>query len=69
MQSVLSLNALTQQRVLKGASVRQNKAFAGRALRVTVRAEEKAKEAEKPWAPPALDPNTPSPIFGGSTGT
>eukprot|EP00889_Picochlorum_renovo_P003426 jgi/Picre1/30456/NNA_005820.t1 len=48
--------------------VRQNKASAGRALRVTVRAEEKAKEAEKPWAPPALDPNTPSPIFGGSTG-
>jgi photosystem I subunit 2 len=41
---------------------------------VVVRAEEKAaaapaeKAEEKPWAPPTLDPNTPSPIFGGSTG-
>jgi hypothetical protein len=27
-----------------------------------------AKEEEKPWSPPKLNPNTPSPIFGGSTG-
>ena len=29
---------------------------------------EAAKEEEKPWSPPKLNPNTPSPIFGGSTG-
>jgi photosystem I subunit II len=34
-----------------------------------VRAEAEAAAPEaKPWSPPALDPNTPSPIFGGSTG-
>ena len=26
------------------------------------------KDEKKPFQPPALDPNTPSPIFGGSTG-
>jgi photosystem I subunit 2 len=26
------------------------------------------KEEEKPWTAPKLNPNTPSPIFGGSTG-
>jgi hypothetical protein len=39
---------------------------------VVVRAEETAapkKEAPKAWTAPTLDPNTPSPIFGGSTGT
>jgi photosystem I subunit 2 len=41
---------------------------------VVVRAEEATQTAEKPaeekkaWSPPTLDPNTPSPIFGGSTG-
>lgn len=40
---------------------------------VVVRAEEKAAapaeaKEEKPWSAPTLDPNTPSPIFGGSTG-
>jgi photosystem I subunit 2 len=30
------------------------------------KAEEKKEEA--PWSPPKLNPNTPSPIFGGSTG-
>jgi len=39
---------------------------------VVVRAEEaaakKEEEAPKVWTPPTLDPNTPSPIFGGSTG-
>ena len=34
---------------------------------VRVRAEE--KKAEKaPWTEPTLDPSTPAPIFGGSTG-
>merc|ERR550514_1738068 len=27
-----------------------------------------AKKDNAPWSPPKLDPNTPSPIFGGSTG-
>eukprot|EP00217_Crustomastix_stigmatica_P010920 CAMPEP_0183793590 /NCGR_PEP_ID=MMETSP0803_2-20130417/3307_1 /TAXON_ID=195967 /ORGANISM="Crustomastix stigmata, Strain CCMP3273" /LENGTH=207 /DNA_ID=CAMNT_0026037975 /DNA_START=31 /DNA_END=654 /DNA_ORIENTATION=- len=47
-----------------------------RAARMVVRAEEKAaapaakKEEAEPevFVPPPLDPNTPSPIFGGSTG-
>jgi len=43
------------------------------ARRVVVRAEEAAAaapapEEPKPWVAPTLDPNTPSPIFGGSTG-
>lgn len=29
---------------------------------------EEKKEEKKPWSPPTLDPNTPAPIFGGSTG-
>ena len=40
---------------------------------LTVRAADAApakaeKAEEKPWSPPKLNPNTPSPIFGGSTG-
>eukprot|EP00210_Caulerpa_lentillifera_P006102 g5830.t1 len=31
-------------------------------------AEKAAKKAPSPWTPPNLDPTTPSPIFGGSTG-
>merc|ERR1719331_1177659 len=31
-------------------------------------AKKKKKKEEKPWTVPVLDPNTPSPIFGGSTG-
>merc|ERR1719238_136964 len=33
---------------------------------LVVRAE--AQEKKAPWSVPVLDPNTPSPIFGGSTG-
>lgn len=41
--------------------------------KLTVRAadakvEDKKEEEPKVWTPPTLDPNTPSPIFGGSTG-
>jgi len=44
-----------------------------RAAKLVVRAADAApakaeKEEEKPWSPPKLNPNTPSPIFGGSTG-
>ncbi|KAK9161120.1 hypothetical protein Syun_007461 [Stephania yunnanensis] len=40
-----------------------------KAFKVTAMAEEAAtKEAPVGFTPPQLDPNTPSPIFGGSTG-
>lgn len=45
-----------------------------RASNFIVHAEKPAKKADKevaepePWKPPTLDPSTPSPIFGGSTG-
>ena len=48
--------------------------FAAKRQSVLVRAEEKTaekaveKKEEAPWSPPKLNPNTPSPIFGGSTG-
>lgn len=35
---------------------------------VVVRAEADAAAAEPAWTVPTLDPDTPSPIFGGSTG-
>eukprot|EP00210_Caulerpa_lentillifera_P007284 g6963.t2 len=50
----------------------------GRSSSFLVRAEEAGKTSKKPskpsktepaaWTPPNLDPSTPSPIFGGSTG-
>lgn len=37
--------------------------------RRVLRATEEKKEEEAPvWTVPTLDPNTPSPVFGGSTG-
>ena len=46
--------------------------MSGLLFRVRVAAEtkekEEKKEEKKPWSPPTLDPNTPAPIFGGSTG-
>lgn len=46
-----------------------------RAERLTVKAADASappaapvKEEKPPWTAPKLDPNTPSPIFGGSTG-
>ena len=70
MQTALSINVLSQQRAFMGVKVTAQKPAAVRATRVVVRAEEKAAEAEAPktWTAPTLDPNTPSPIFGGSTG-
>ncbi|CAG9461779.1 unnamed protein product [Pedinophyceae sp. YPF-701] len=56
----------------KVASAQVAKARQARARTVVVRAEGEApaakKEAPAPWTPPALDPNAPAPIFGGSTG-
>lgn len=51
--------------------VSRKQAPAPRAARIVVRAEAAeapAKEAKPAWTAPTLDPNTPSPIFGGSTG-
>jgi len=66
MQAALSMNAtLASKVVTKNAARSQRRS-------VVVRAEEAAapkKEAPKAWTAPTLDPNTPSPIFGGSTGT
>lgn len=42
---------------------------APRAVVARAEAAEKTEKSEAaPWSPPSLDPNTPSPIFGGSTG-
>jgi hypothetical protein len=67
------MNLLSQQRAFNGAKVTAQKPVSVRMARFTVRAEgeapkEAAKEAPKVWTAPTLDPNTPSPIFGGSTG-
>ncbi|KAF6259015.1 PSI-D1 precursor [Scenedesmus sp. NREL 46B-D3] len=68
---------LTRQNVAARAATRTTScvrpAAVSRVARVAVRAEataEKATEkAEKPaWTEPTLNPDTPSPIFGGSTG-
>jgi len=56
----------------QAVTMRTAKPLAMRASRLVVRAEEAAAapaKKEKPaWVQPTLDPNTPSPIFGGSTG-
>lgn len=65
MQALSFKASVGSSRVCAQAPKQQRVAAAPR-----VRAEaEAAPAAEKPaWAPPALDSNTPSPIFGGSTG-
>ena len=60
----------------KAVQARSVSLSAPRAAKLTVRAadapakaeKKEKKEEEKPWTPPKLNPNTPSPIFGGSTG-
>jgi hypothetical protein len=65
---------LTRQNVAARAATRTSTcvrpAAVSRVARVAVRAEATAeKAAEKPaWTEPTLNPDTPSPIFGGSTG-
>jgi len=70
MQTALCMNVLPQQRVFNGTKMASaQKPVVARMSRsiVRVNAAEAAPEA-KSWAPPALNPHTPSPIFGGSTG-
>lgn len=66
MQTALTMSTLCQPRGIVVKSPSQQKASVIRGARFVVRAE--AAEA-KVWSAPALNPNTPSPIFGGSTGT
>merc|ERR1712072_1038934 len=47
---------------------RENAARRQSLRRVRAREEEAGEEGEEPWVEPTLDPTTPSPIFGGSTG-
>ncbi|BDA43518.1 Photosystem I reaction center subunit II, chloroplastic [Coccomyxa sp. Obi] len=57
-------SAPSRQSSFQGIAVRSNPAVSRRALSLSKAvAEEKAA-----WKPPTLDPSTPSPIFGGSTG-
>lgn len=69
--SLRKMQALTVNAKLSNARASVCARPARRSL--VVRAEEAAaapkKEAPKAWTAPTLDPNTPSPIFGGSTGT
>lgn len=54
------------------SQARASRAIVSHTVRATAAAEDKpkpkAKAETKPWEPPTLDPDTPSPIFGGSTG-
>ena len=68
-RDMLSLSATSSQvRVTPRATTRRASSSRGAAL--VVRAEEKAAADAAPavWTAPKLNPNTPSPIFGGSTG-
>lgn len=57
-------SAPSRQSSFQGIAVRSKPAVSRRALSLSKAvAEEKAA-----WKPPTLDPSTPSPIFGGSTG-
>ena len=60
-----SANLACAARPSKAAGARIAAPAARRSSSVVVRAE---GEAPAKWAPPALDANTPSPTFGGSTG-
>mmetsp|Transcript_29958 Transcript_29958/g.71362 ORF Transcript_29958/g.71362 Transcript_29958/m.71362 type:complete len:207 (+) Transcript_29958:101-721(+) len=81
--AVMSSSVSARASVPRSASLRAPRATALKARTlvgaparrggVVVRAEEKAaapekKKEEEVWTPPTLDPDTPSPIFGGSTG-
>ena len=66
---MFSLSATSSQvRVTPRATTRRA-SCSRRGAALVVRAEEKAADAAPAvWTAPKLNPNTPSPIFGGSTG-
>ena len=59
--------APSRQSAFNGTALRSKAALPRRALSLN-RAVAEEKKEKAPWKPPTLDPNTPSPIFGGSTG-
>lgn len=73
MQTVLSCNSALVGKVSTKKVFAARKVAAARVSTVVrasdAAAAEPAEKAEKVWSPPALNPSTPSPIFGGSTGT
>ena len=68
---MFSLSATSSQvRVVTPRATTRRASSSRRGAALVVRAEEKAAAAAAPavWTAPKLNPNTPSPIFGGSTG-
>jgi len=57
----------SRQSVFSGTALRSKAPVPRTALSLS-RAVAEEKKEKAPWKPPTLDPNTPSPIFGGSTG-
>ena len=58
----------SRQSVFSGRALRSKAPVPRRALSLSRAVAEEKKKEKAPWKPPTLDPNTPSPIFGGSTG-
>lgn len=66
---MFSLSATSSQTRIVTPRATTRRASSSRGAALVVRAEEKAAAAAPaPWTAPKLNPNTPSPIFGGSTG-
>lgn len=67
---MFSLSATSSQVRIVTPRGTTRRASSSRGAALVVRAEEKAAAAAAPapWTAPKLNPNTPSPIFGGSTG-
>lgn len=67
--TMFSLSATSSQVRIVTPRATTRRASSSRGAALVVRAEEKAAAAAPaPWTAPKLNPNTPSPIFGGSTG-
>lgn len=60
-------SAPSRQSSFQGTAVRSKVTAPRRAISLS-RAVAEEKKEKAPWKPPTLDPATPSPIFGGSTG-
>jgi photosystem I subunit 2 len=66
---MFSLSATSSRVRIVTPRATTRRASSSRGAALVVRAEEKAAAAAPaPWTAPKLNPNTPSPIFGGSTG-
>jgi photosystem I subunit 2 len=74
-QTAVASGARASGRALARREQKGRNGCAGKRGAVTPMAQEQAapeekseKKEKKEWTPPPLDPNTPTPIFGGSTG-